>query len=147
LGISGPSLSITCASTNHAGHRRFAMSLVKSPTLTPQKIAANQANGRQSQGPLTTEGLERMRGSKIQHGFYSPLQEEALRTLGEDPAELNRLVESLEATWKPADEFQSRLVRRLARALWRLERSDRVQESAAAGRARVARSVDCPTCS
>jgi hypothetical protein len=77
---------------------------------------------------VSVEGLERMRDSKIQHGFYSGISGEALRALGEDPEELNRLIASLEETWKPADEFQLRLVHRLARALWRLERSDRVQE-------------------
>jgi hypothetical protein len=35
------------------------------------------------------------------------------------------------ATWQPADEFQTRLVTRLARALWRMERDDRIQESMA----------------
>jgi hypothetical protein len=51
--------------------------------------------------------------------------------LGEDPAEFEHLLESLIATWQPADEFESRLMTRLARALWRMERGDRVQESMA----------------
>ncbi|HXJ95122.1 MAG TPA: hypothetical protein VMT20_19960 [Terriglobia bacterium] len=106
-------------------------SLVKSPSMTPEKLAANQANGRQSQGPATPEGLERSADSKIRHGFYSERSGEALRALGEDPEELEKLLESLRATWQPSDGFQSRLVERLGRAIWRLERSDRVQESIA----------------
>src|SRR5215472_653858 len=106
-------------------------SLVKSPSMTPEKLAANQANGRRSRGPATPEGLERAADSQIRHGFYSKRGGEALRALGEDPEELNQLLDSLRATWEPTDEFQERLVKRLARAMWRLERSDRVQESIA----------------
>jgi len=110
------------------------MSLVKSPLLTPEKLEANRANARKSQGPATSAGLERMRDSKIQHGAYSEAPDEVLRGLGEDPEEFQELLESLQATWKPADELQARLVRRLARAMWRLERSDRVQERMAVRR-------------
>jgi hypothetical protein len=105
--------------------------LVKSPAVTPEKLAANKANGRQSHGPATAEGLERCRESSVRHGFYTERGGEALRALGEDPDELERLLESLRATWQPSDEFQERLVERLGRALWRLERSDRVQDSIA----------------
>ena len=105
--------------------------LVRNPVVTPEKRAANQANGRQSRGPATPEGLERSADSKIRHGFYSKRSGEALRALGEDPEELEQLLESLRSTWQPSDEFQERLVGRLARAMWRLERSDRVQDSMA----------------
>src|SRR6516225_7770513 len=105
------------------------MSLVKKPILTPRRLAANRSNGRLSCGPATPEGIERMRAANLRHGFYSQAQGEALRALGEDPAEFEHLLESLIATWQPADEFESRLVTRLARALWRMERGDRIQES------------------
>jgi hypothetical protein len=107
------------------------MAIVKSPVVTPEKLAANQANGRQSRGPVSLEGLERCRESSVRHGFYAKRSGEALRALGEDPDELERLLESLRATWQPSDEFQERLVERLGRAMWRLERSDRVQDSIA----------------
>jgi hypothetical protein len=112
-----------------AGDRRFRVSLVNKPVLTPEKIAANQANGRRSHGPATPEGRERIREANARHGFYAT--GEALRMLGEDPEEFEHLLESLTATWEPADEFQARLVKRLARALWRMERSDRMQEGMA----------------
>jgi len=105
------------------------VSLVNKPVLTPEKIAANQANGRRSHGPATPEGRERIREANARHGFYAT--GEALRMLGEDPEEFKHLLESLTATWEPADEFQARLVKRLARALWRMERSDRMQEGMA----------------
>jgi len=107
------------------------MSLVKKPTLTPRRLAANRSNGRLSCGAVTAEGIERMRAANLRHGFYSQMQGEALRALGEDPAEFEHLLESLMATWEPADHFQTRLVDRLARALWRMERGDRIQESMA----------------
>jgi hypothetical protein len=56
--------------------------LVKTPDMTPEKLAANQANGRQSQGAVTPEGLERSRDSRIRHGFYVQKPGEALRVLG-----------------------------------------------------------------
>ena len=114
------------------------MSLTKRPVVTPEKLTANRANGAKSRGPATAEGLERTRDSKIRHGFYAQADGEALRALGEDPDEFDRLLRSLEATWQPADELQMRLVARLARAVWRLERADRVQESMAMWRAEEA---------
>lgn len=114
------------------------MSLTKSPIMTPGRIAANRANARKSEGPATSEGTERMRDSNVRHGIYSHVPGEALRALGEDPEEFKRLLKSLEAEWEPSGELQSRLVQRLARALWRLERNDRVQESMAVERARAA---------
>ncbi len=105
------------------------MSLVHKPVLTPQKISANQANARRSHGPATPGGRERIREANARHGFYAT--GDALRILGEDPEEFERLVDSLMTTWRPANEFQTRLVMRLARALWRLERSDRMQEGMA----------------
>ena len=107
------------------------MSLLRKLPLSPQKLAAIQSNARHSRGPTTPEGIERIRAVNLRHGFYSQAQGEALLALGEDPAEFERLLDSLIVTWEPADEFESRLVSRLARALWRMERGDRIQESMA----------------
>ena len=107
------------------------MSLLRKLPLSPQKLAAIQSNARHSRGPTTPEGIERIRAGNLRHGFYSQAQGEALLALGEDPAEFERLLDSLIVTWEPADEFESRLVSRLARALWRMERGDRIQESMA----------------
>ena len=90
------------------------MSLVRKRALTPQTLAAFRSNGRHSRGPASPEGIERIRAANLRHGFYSQAQGGALRALGEDPAEFEHLLESLMATWQPADEFESRLVTRLA---------------------------------
>ena len=65
------------------------MSLVKPPEMTPAKIAANQANGRQSQGPATPEGVERIRAANTRHGYYSKSKAPGaeMHLLGEDKEE------------------------------------------------------------
>jgi hypothetical protein len=107
------------------------MPLVNNPILTPKKLAANRANAQLSHGPITLEGLIRMRDSKIKHGAYAQDREEALRVLGEDPKDFDALLESLKASWQPANGLETLLVKRLARAIWRTERNDRLQESLA----------------
>ena len=104
------------------------MSLVKSPELTAAKLAANQANGRQTHGP-SAEGIGRIRAANTRHGFYAQTPAADMRLLGEDPDEFERLVESLAADWQPENEYQIGLVRRMARLMWRIERYDRIQES------------------
>jgi len=108
------------------------MSLVKPPTVTEAKIAANQANSRRSTGPVTPEGLERVRLGRLQHGLYVPDPREVLALLGEDPDDFDRYEKALLKKWPPSDDFQEQWVRRIARKSWRLDRSGRVQESAAA---------------
>ncbi|HXJ92485.1 MAG TPA: hypothetical protein VMT20_06340 [Terriglobia bacterium] len=107
------------------------MPLVNSPTLTPKKLAANRANAQLSRGPITADGLIRVRDSNIKHGAYAQDREEALRALGEDPKDFDALLESLKASWQPANALEELLVKRLARAIWRTERNDRLQESVA----------------
>ena len=47
------------------------MPLVKSPTMTPRKLAANRANGRQSTGPRTYAGRYRVVLNALRHSRYS----------------------------------------------------------------------------
>ena len=83
------------------------MSLVKKPEMTPKKLAANRANGRLSHGPATPEGLERMRGAKSIHGFYSRAEGEAvrafLRVLREDPDGFKAALKNVMNNWQPGD--------------------------------------------
>jgi hypothetical protein len=106
------------------------MPLVNSPTLTPKKLAANRANAQLSRRPITLEGLIRVRDANIKHGAYAQDMGEALRVLGEDPKDFDQLLESLKATWQPANELEGRLVKRLGRAIWRAERNDCLQAPA-----------------
>jgi hypothetical protein len=114
------------------------MSLTKKRTLTAKRLAANRANGKRSHGPATAQGLERVRDSKLQHGFYSKDGDKALRALGEDPGEFAAVVKSVWEEWAPASRFQEELVMRLARAIWRMNRADRMQEGYALRQAQEA---------
>jgi hypothetical protein len=99
--------------------------------MTEKNLAAHRRSARKSRGPATPEGKERTRDASLRHGFYSQDRDKALRALGEDPAEFDAVVKSLHEKWQPADGFEELLVMRLARAIWRMERSDRMQEGLA----------------
>jgi hypothetical protein len=105
------------------------VSLIKRLMMTPEKLAANRANGPRSQGPATPEGLERVREANTLHGYYSKVPRETMRALGENPEDFDRLLESLNRVWNPQNSYEQSLVRRLARLMWRLDRTDRVQEA------------------
>jgi hypothetical protein len=96
--------------------------------MTEKKLAANRRNQKLCNGPATAEGRERIRAAHLRHGFYAQAEEVALRALGEDPAQFQELLEGLWKKWNPSDALQQKLVARLARAVWRLERADRMQE-------------------
>jgi hypothetical protein len=116
-----------------------SVSLVKKHALTEKKLAANRRNQKLSHGPVTAEGRERIRAAHLRHGFYAQAQEVALRALGEEPAQFQELLEGLWEKCKPADALQEGLVTRLARAMWLMNRADRMQEGYAL---RQAKDVD-----
>ena len=111
------------------------MSLVKKPTMTGKKIAANQLNGPLSQGPVTEEGKARIGAAQLRHGFYAKAQEVALRCLGEDPQDYEELLQGLYEEFRPVGRLLEKLVERLARVLWLMERADRSLEGHALRRA------------
>jgi hypothetical protein len=90
----------------------IGMSFIKRHTLSPVKLAANRSSGQRSGGAVTLAGKGRA-AANVRHGFYSQSAEGALATLGED--EFQRWLQSLMATWQPANA----LVMRLVHALWR----------------------------
>ena len=67
------------------------MPLVNSPALAPKKLVANRANAQLWRGPITLEGLIRVRDRNIEHGAYAQDTEEALRMLGEEPKDFLRV--------------------------------------------------------
>jgi len=114
------------------------MSLTKPETLTPRKLAANRRNARRSQGAATPAGVRRAAAANLRHGLYSRNWTGSMLALGENPMEFDQLLESLLDTWQPANGFEMALVERLARTLWRMHRSDRIQEAVAASQAQGA---------
>jgi len=75
---------------DRGGQQEAMSSLVKSPQMSPAKVAANQANSLQSTGPATPDGLERVRLGKLRHGLRASDPREVLAFLGEDPDEFDR---------------------------------------------------------
>ncbi|MGA3165354.1 MAG: hypothetical protein ABSF14_04465 [Terriglobia bacterium] len=104
------------------------MSLVKKHEMTEKKLAANRRNQKLCNGPATAEGRERIRAAHLRHGFYAQAEEVALRALGEEPAQFQELLEGLWEEWSPSGGLQEGLVIRLARAMWLMNRADRMQE-------------------
>jgi hypothetical protein len=114
------------------------MSLVKKPKMTEKKLAANRRNQKLCHGPVTAAGRERIRAAHLRHGFYAKAEEVALHSLGEEPARFQELLEGLWEEFSPAGSLQEGLVIRLARAVWLMNRADRMQEGYALRQARDA---------
>lgn len=104
------------------------MSIKQQRTMTEKNLAAHRENALKSQGPVTSEGKDRRRDASLRHGFYSQDRDTALRALGEDPRDFDAMVKSVREKYKPADGFEEALAMRLARAMWRMDRADRMQE-------------------
>jgi len=104
------------------------MSLIKKHELTKKQLTSVRQNQKFSHGPATAEGRERIRAAHLRHGFYAPAEEVALRAIGEDPAQFEDLLEGLWETYDPTNAAQEGLVIRLARAMWLMNRADRIQE-------------------
>lgn len=114
------------------------MSLVKKPTMSDKKIAANRRNIDRAQGLRTEQGREGLGAAHLRHGVYAKAQTVALRSLGEDPAQFKELLEGLCEEFTPVGSLQEQLVMRLARTLWLVDRADRVQEGHTLRQARSA---------
>jgi hypothetical protein len=107
------------------------MSLVKSPEMTEENLAAHQANGRQSQGPVTPEGKAQSAAANLRHGFYADPRAEVLLALGEEPEEYLDLMESLREDLTPREGLEKQLVTQMGETLWRMRRAQRMQEGLA----------------
>ena len=107
------------------------MSLLKKRRMTEKRLAANRRNARLSKGPVTAAGRERIRNAHLRHGFYSKAEAMALRALGEDPADFQALLAGFRDKRTAAAALEEQLANRLARAFWRIDRADRMQEGCA----------------
>jgi hypothetical protein len=105
---------------------------MKKPTMTDKNVAAHRSNGRKSRGSVSPEGKERARAANLRHGMYSKLRDEALTSLGEDPALLATLIDGAYEQWRPANDSQAQIVEHLARLQWRMDRAERMQDNLAA---------------
>jgi len=104
------------------------MALIKEHEKTEQGREARRRNGRKSRGAATPAGKERSRAAHLRHGIYSQERDEALRALGEDPADLAELIAGAYEQWRPANAQQARVVERTAHLQWRMDRAARRQD-------------------
>ncbi len=91
---------------------------------TPAQIEAARRNGARSRGPTTPEGKARSSANALRHGLSA-----VGHTLieGEDKAAYEELLTNLFAELEPGTELEGQLVRRLAAALWKQGRADRLE--------------------
>jgi hypothetical protein len=92
--------------------------------VSSARAEASRKNGARSRGPTTPEGKARSAQNALKHGMraqkYVVLPEE-------DAAEFAALEAALILELAPQGVLQSILVRRIARAAWRLERAERLE--------------------
>ena len=86
---------------------------------TPNKLAANRANARESTGPQTPKGRKRSSRNALKHGLFSL----AALVPGEDAAELERFREGMVRRLMPRDELERMLADRVMSQAWRLRRA------------------------
>lgn len=91
---------------------------------SPAQIEASRRNGARSKGPVTAEGKARASRNALKHGLaalhHLVLEDEA-------PSELEALTARLIEEVGAATELEARLIRRMAIALWKGERAERLE--------------------
>jgi hypothetical protein len=98
--------------------RGVAISLRKSPTLTPRLLAANRANARRSTGPRSAPGRARASLNSLRHGLSSRRLVDSVAAAGEQgAAEYVRLKEALGRALRPGPELMPEL-ERVTRNVW-----------------------------
>jgi len=82
------------------------------------QFAANQANSRLSTGPVTENGKAASSRNNLRHGFRS----QTALLPGDDPAEYEALLAELTEYFAPQELIETRFVREMTDAEWRLRR-------------------------
>ena len=93
---------------------------------TAAQSAANQANARHSTGPVSPEGKSTSSQNRLTHGFRSA----TILLPGDDPADYEALLTELSQHFTPTDLTETRHIREMADAEWRLRRLRTHMESA-----------------
>jgi hypothetical protein len=95
--------------------------------MTAALVAANKANARKSTGPRTELGKSRSSRNAGKHLVYAKVAVHSMKELGENPAEFEKLRESLRSTFQPQDGFEEMLVDDMTVTRWRLGRVRRAE--------------------
>ena len=99
--------------------------------VSSARAEASRRNGARSRGPEDPEGKARSARNALKHGLRA---EKYVVLPDEDAAEFAALEAALIDELAPQGVLQSILVRRIARAAWRLERADRLEAEVLAAR-------------
>ncbi len=94
------------------------MPLVKSPILTPAKLAANRSNACRSTGPSSAAGKRRVRLNGLKHGLRSRSFAETVVSSARDKEQFGRGVVLLRLAFVPAGSGAASLVERVSRLMW-----------------------------
>lgn len=104
------------------------MSLMKT---SDRKREANARNAQRSTGPKTAEGRERSSRNAVTHGCSAARIHKPVRHESAD--HFNTILEGLMNSWQPVDDMESMLVKGIAQAWIRIERSERWESSVLTG--------------
>jgi hypothetical protein len=96
-------------------------------SATPRLRAARQANSLKSTGPRTAPGKLRSSRNAMKFGLFSKLPLASMKELGEDPADFERLYQSLRRAFGPRDGFEEMLIEDMAEIRWRRQRVMRAE--------------------
>jgi hypothetical protein len=90
---------------------------------SPLQSDASRKNGALSRGPATPQGKAIAARNSTRHGLHS----KSVLIAGEDPALYQSLLEDLIARYQPADTQELIYVEQMAAALWRQQRTERIE--------------------
>jgi hypothetical protein len=90
---------------------------------TNAQFEANRLNALNSTGPRSVEGKSVSRFNSLKSGLFS----KSRLLPGEDPAELEALVQSFRRTWQPVGQHEVELVDAMIQASWTQRRLDRLE--------------------
>ena len=92
-------------------------------TVSAARLKANRENAQKSTGPTSKAGKAASRLNAIQHGLLS----ETPILPGEDDAQRAALHERMVEDLAPVGAFEEELVAKIASAMWRLRRFERIE--------------------
>jgi hypothetical protein len=93
-------------------------------TRSPAQIETSRRNGARSKGPVTPDGKERASRNALKHGLTATHH---LVLDDEVPDALDALIATVAEETGASTEIESRLARRLAIALWKGKRAERME--------------------
>src|SRR5579872_389097 len=99
--------------------------------MTEKKLAAQQPDAQQSEGPATPQGQANSAAANLRHGFYAGTRAEVLLALGEDPEKYLDMMQSIKEDLQPRPGLEKHLVAQVGECLWGIEGAQRMREGLA----------------